>query len=69
MLPSARNVLAPVSVAPAVRDARRIVSFAQQYASAAFPLLARRGVIRILQRSMPVTAVDHAIRQLSPTGC
>jgi len=68
MLPSARSVLAPASVAPELRDARRIISFAQQYASAAFPLLARRDVVRLLQRSMPVTAVDYAIRRLVADG-
>jgi hypothetical protein len=68
VLPAARFVLAVASVDPEVRDARRIVSFAQQYASAAFPMLARRDVIRILQRSMSVAAVDRAIRRLVADG-
>lgn len=68
VLPAARITLAASSVAPEVRDARRIISFAQQYASAAFPLLARRDVIRILQRSMSVAAVDRAICRLVGDG-
>ena len=68
VLPMARITLAVASVAPEVRDARRIISFAQQYASAAFPVLTRRDVIRILQRSMPVAAVDQAIRRLVADG-
>lgn len=64
VLPAARITLAVSSVAPEVRDARRIVSFAQQYASAVFPLLMRRDVVRLLQRSMSVASVDHALRRL-----
>ncbi|MBS0248418.1 MAG: hypothetical protein JSR61_17520 [Proteobacteria bacterium] len=68
VLPAADIVLAVASVAPEVRNARRIISFAQQYASDAFPLLVRRDVIRILQRSMSVAAVDDAIRRLVADG-
>ena len=62
-LPSACSVLSPTSVAPEVRDARRIVSFAQQYASAEFPTLLRRDMVRIFQRSMSIADVDRAIRR------
>ena len=68
VLPAARNALAATSVAPEVRDARRILSFIQQYCSAEFPLLTRRDVIRIFQRSMSVAAVDRAIRRLVADG-
>ena len=68
VVPMARITLAVASVNPEVRDARRIISFAQQYASAAFPVLTRRDVIRILKRSMSVAVVDHAIRRLVADG-
>jgi hypothetical protein len=68
VLPAARSAFAAASVAPEVRDARRIISFVQQYCSAAFPMLARRDVIRIFQRSMSVAAIDRAIRRLIVDG-
>jgi hypothetical protein len=67
-LPAARSALASASVAPEVRDARRILSFIQQYCSTEFPLLTRRDVIRIFQRSMSVAAVDRALRRLVADG-
>jgi hypothetical protein len=68
VLPAARSALAVASVAPEVRDARRILSFIQQYCSTEFPLLTRRDVIRIFQRSMSVAAIDRAIRRLIADG-
>lgn len=63
-LSSARNILAPASVGSTQRDATRILSFAQQRTSRAYPELARRDVIRSFQRTMSVAAVDQAIRLL-----
>jgi hypothetical protein len=68
VLPAACSALAATSVAPEVRDARRILSFIQLYCSAEFPLLTRRDVIRIFQRSMSVAAVDRALRRLVADG-
>ncbi|MBI1201943.1 MAG: hypothetical protein GC182_05475 [Rhodopseudomonas sp.] len=68
IMPAARNTLAPSSVAPEVRDARRILSFIQQYTSQQHPKLARRDVVRIFQRTLTVSAIDRAIRRLVDDG-
>jgi hypothetical protein len=67
-LTSARSILARASDAPVQRDARRILSFAQQYASLEHPQLVRRDVGRNLRRAMTVTEFDRAIRRLVADG-
>ncbi|KQY97187.1 hypothetical protein ASD45_21005 [Pseudolabrys sp. Root1462] len=64
-LPAARSVLMDASVVSEVRNARRILSFAQLNASVARPNLLLRDVGRILKRAMPTAAeFDRAIDRL-----
>lgn len=67
-LPVARCILAPASAAPEVRDARKVLSLAQQRTSVASPLLARRAAVLSFQYSMSVAALDRAIRRLVADG-
>ncbi len=63
-MPTAHAVLGVASIDPMLHDVRRVVSFAQQYASRYNPVINRRQLIRLLQRSMPVPRCDRAIAQL-----
>jgi hypothetical protein len=65
VLPAARSALTAASVAPEVRNGRRILSYAQLYASVARPNLILRDISRILKRAMPTAAeFDCAIDRL-----
>lgn len=63
-MPTAYAVLGLASINPILHDVRRVVSFAQQYASRYNPVIKRRELVRLLQRSMPVPRCDRAIAQL-----
>lgn len=67
-LPAARNVLAGASVAPEIRDARTILSYAQYSCSADHPELVRRTMSRILYRALEAPRLDAAIRRLVAEG-
>lgn len=67
-LPAATSVLAKSSIAPVLRDARRILAFAQRELSPDEAVLSRRDLVRHWPHSMTQMEIRHALHQLVSDG-